>query len=281
MQTGITPDQVVLFRSLASALCAGAVLAISDRSSFKLQKNELLPLSALGVVGVALMQWSYSNAVSLLPVGIALLIEYNAILIVPIASLVIFKTKVSARLWLGAVLVICGLLVVSNIWAGGLNPVGIAFAFGAAIFLSVYFILGERVQKSRSSMSLLFYSMLISSIFWMIASPWWRIDSNLLTQTIDLSGNLAGVALPAWQLMIWVGIAGSFAPMLLSFLALRHLSASTVGITSTAETLFAFAFAWLWLKEEISLLQTIGGALVLAGIIFAQTSRRHNWQQSN
>ena len=271
----------MLFRSLASALCAGAVIAVTDRKSFKLYKNELAPLLTLGVIGVALMQWSYSNAVSLLPVGIALLIEYTAILMVPVASLVIFKIQVSSRLWLGALLVIFGLLVVSKIWAGGLNPVGIAFAFGAAVFLSVYFILGERVQKSRSSMSLLFYSMLISSMFWLVASPWWQMDSNLMTKSIDLSGSLAGIELPAWLVLVWVGIAGSFAPMLLSFLALRHLSASTVGVASTAETLFAFAFAWLWLKEEISLLQAIGGALVLIGIIIAQTSRRSNWQQLN
>ena len=37
--------------------------------------------------------------------------------------------------------------------------------------------------------------------------------------------------------------------------------------------IFAFIVAWLWLGEALSVLQLVGAAIVLAGIILAQTSR--------
>jgi drug/metabolite transporter (DMT)-like permease len=75
------------------------------------------------------------------------------------------------------------------------------------------------------------------------------------------------------MLLIWVGIFGSFLPMLFSYLALAHLSATSVGVISTGETVLAFFFAWAWLNEKIDALQALGGILVIAGIVLAQTSR--------
>jgi drug/metabolite transporter (DMT)-like permease len=38
--------------------------------------------------------------------------------------------------------------------------------------------------------------------------------------------------------------------------------------------LFAFVVAWLWLGEQLTLVQIAGAAVVLAGIILAQTARQ-------
>ena len=35
----------------------------------------------------------------------------------------------------------------------------------------------------------------------------------------------------------------------------------------------AFFFAWAWLNEKIDAIQALGGILVIAGIVLAQTSR--------
>ncbi len=280
MATGVTPEQIVLFRSISTALIAGLIILITNPSSFKVKPSEWKFLIAFGVIGVALMQWAYSNAVKSLPVGIALLIEYTAIIIVPLASLVLFGEKPRKKLWLGVALVLGGLMVVSKIWDSPLNPVGVLFAFGAAIFLSVYFIMGEKSHQTRDPISTLFYTMLISSVFWLIFSPWWTFDTSLVTNSLDLGGNLTGIMAPAWLLIIWIGLFGSFIPMYFSFVALGHLSATGVGIISTAETVFAFLFGYLWLGEKIEGLQLAGGILVVAGIVIAQISRgKPQWQQ--
>jgi drug/metabolite transporter (DMT)-like permease len=208
-----------------------------------------------------------------LPIGIALLIEYTAIVIVPLVSLWLFKEKVLPRLWFAIVMVLGGLVVVSRIWDGGLNPVGLMFAVMAALFLSFYFLMGEHVLKKRDTLSTLFYSMCISGLFWLIVTPWWNFKPEILIQEVSLTGNLDQVEVPLWAMLAWIGVFGSFLPMLFSFLALVHLSATSVGVISTGETVMAFFFAWAWLNEKIDGIQALGGVLVVAGIVLAQTSR--------
>ena len=273
MASGITPEEIVIFRSLATALGAGVALLLTNPRAFRVKIYEWKGLILFGVFGVALMQWSYSNAVKNLPIGIALLIEYTAIVIVPLVSLWLFKEKVLPRLWLAIVMVLGGLVVVSRIWDGGLNPVGLMFAVMAAVFLSFYFLMGEHTLKKRDTLSTLFYSMSISALFWLIVTPWWNFEPAILANQVSLTGNLAGVEAPLWGLLIWVGIFGSFLPMLFSYLALVHLSATSVGVISTGETVTAFFFAWAWLNEKIDAIQALGGILVIAGIVLAQTSR--------
>ena len=273
MSSGITPEEIVIFRSFATALGAGIALLITNRKAFRVQRHEWRGLVVFGIFGVALMQWSYSNAVKNLPIGIALLIEYTAIVIVPLVSLWLFKEKVLPRLWFAIVMVLGGLVVVSRIWDGGLNPVGLMFAVMAALFLSFYFLMGEHVLKKRDTLSTLFYAMSISALFWLIVTPWWNFKPEILVQEVSLTGNLNQVELPLWAMLAWIGVFGSFLPMLFSFLALVHLSATSVGVISTGETVMAFFFAWAWLNEKIDGIQALGGVLVVAGIVLAQTSR--------
>ena len=46
-------------------------------------------------------------------------------------------------------------------------------------------------------------------------------------------------------------VLGSFAPFLLSFYALKHLTATAAGIVASSEVIFAFVVAWLWLGEQL------------------------------
>jgi drug/metabolite transporter (DMT)-like permease len=281
IESGISAEQLVLFRSAAVALFAAIGVALTNPKAFKLQLREIPFFALFGVVGVGLMQWAYSNAVANLQVGVALLIEYTAIVIVPVASYFLFKERVRGRIWLAIALVLGGLSIVAQPWAAGLNLVGVIYGFMAAVFLSSYFIMGEHAQRKRDAFSTMFYAFLTATLFWAVAAninPSGLID---FTKDVNLTGNLESVTLPSWVVLIWIAIAGSFVPMLFTFLAMRHLSASAVGIASTAETVFAFVFGYLWLSEKIDLSQTIGGVLVIVGIVVAQTARSKQWQPSN
>jgi drug/metabolite transporter (DMT)-like permease len=269
----ITPEQLVLLRSVFTSALAGLILLFTNRSAFRVTPHEWPKLIAYGVVGVALMQFSYSNAVSNLPIGIALLIEYTAILMVPLVSRLLFKERFHSRLWWGIALVLGGLAVVSQVWLGGLNPVGLAWAIAAAIFLTVYFLIGEHTQRNRDAMSSLFYAFAISAVFWAVVNIVHPGPTPNFFETINLEGNLAGMNLPLWLALLWLGIMGSFLPMWLDFIALGNLSATAVGIIATAETVFATVFAWAWLQENVTALQVMGGLVVIGGIVLAETAR--------
>src|SRR6266487_2483757 len=86
LAAGVTPGQLTLFRSLSGAVVGGAILFATNRAAFRVSARELLHLAVLGVVGVAMVQWFYALAISRMPVGIALLIEYTAILMVAVVA---------------------------------------------------------------------------------------------------------------------------------------------------------------------------------------------------
>ena len=274
--TEISPEQLVLFRATFTAVLAGIFLLLTNRKAFRVTKKELPVLIFYGIFGIALMQWSYSNAVSLLPISVALLIEYTAIVIVPLVSLLLFKEKVRPRLWFGIAAVLIGLAIVSNVWDSDLNPTGVAWAFMAAGCLSIYFLIGEHTQRKRDAMSTLFYTFAVAAVFWAILNfinPAKMIDTNLV---FNLGGNLDHISMPVWAGLLWIGIMGSFIPMLLDYIALGNLSATAVGVIATAETVFATVFAWAWLNESMTTLEVIGGLIVIAGIVLAETSRMNS-----
>jgi len=278
IDSGITAEQLTFMRSGAVALLAGLVLAATKPKAFKFSWREVPIFMAFGVVGVGLMQWAYSNAVANLQVGVALLIEYTAIVIVPIATYLLFKEKVRGRIWIAVALVLGGLAIVARPWSTGLNPEGVTYGFMAAIFLSTYFIMGERIQRTRDALSTMFYAFTIASTFWAITMSFRQFKPIDFSRTLNLTQNLSAINLPTWGLLLFVMIFGSFVPMLLTFLAMRHLTASKVGIASTSETVFAFVFGYLWLSQMVDLPQTIGGILVIVGIVVAQTARSKEWQ---
>jgi len=273
IDAGVNPEFLVLFRATFTAVLAGIVLLLTNRKAFRITLKEIPMMLFYGIFGIALMQWSYSNAVSLLPISVALLIEYTAIVIVPVVSLFLFKEKVKPRLWFGIIAVLAGLAVVSNVWDSNLNPEGVAWAFMASVCLSIYFLIGEHTQRKRDAMSTLFYTFTVAAMFWGIVNlihPTEAIDLNLV---FSLGGNLTQVMMPIWLGMLWIGIMGSFIPMLFDYIALGNLSATAVGVIATAETVFATVFAWAWLQESMTSLEVLGGLIVVAGIVLAETSR--------
>ena len=273
IDSGISAEQLTLMRSGAVALLAGLALAVTSPNSFKITWREVPFFAVFGVVGVGLMQWAYSNAVANLQVGVALLIEYTAIVIVPISTYLLFKEKVRGRIWIAVALVLGGLAIVAKPWSTGLNPEGVTYGFMAAVFLSAYFIMGERVQRKRDALSTMFYAFSVASIFWAITMSFQQVTPIDFSRSLNLTENLSAINLPTWGLLLFVMLFGSFVPMLLTFSAMRHLSASAVGIASTSETVFAFVFGYLWLSQLIDLSQAIGGVLVIIGIVVAQTAR--------
>ncbi|HET8958469.1 MAG TPA: DMT family transporter [Microcella sp.] len=273
MEAGLSPAQVTQFRLVGTALIAGAVLLIIERRAFRVPKQQWPVLIVLGIVGVALLQATYAAAVQLLPVGIALLLEYLAVLFVALVAYFIFREPVKARLWIAIVLVLAGLAVVAQIWSSTLNVVGVLLALAAAVCLATYFLVGERQVSKTSPLAVSFWTMLIAAIFWAFVSRWWELDPSIFATPVDLGGVLGEATVPMLVPLLWNVVLGSFAPFLLSLAALRHLPATAAGIVASSEVIFAFAVAWVWLGEALGPVQIIGAAIVLVGIVLAQTAR--------
>ena len=68
-------------------------------------------------------------------------------------------------------------------------------------------------------------------------------------------------------------VLGTIIPFFLLVSALRHLSATRVGIVAMLEPVAGALVAWAWLSESLDGLQLAGAAVVLAAIVIAQTAR--------
>jgi drug/metabolite transporter (DMT)-like permease len=270
---GLTPAQLTLFRVAGTVLISGAVLLVTNRGAFRPTRRQLAVLAVLGLAGVAGLQYFYAVALSLLPVGITLLLEYTAVLAVPVIAFLIFRERVRTRLWISIGFVLLGLATVAQLGASELDPLGVVFALLAAAALTVYFLVGERMLSGNSAMGVAFWSMLFATLLWLALSGWWDIDPRTFLSPVSLGGRLDTIELPLILPLLCTVVFGSFAPFLFSYLALKRLTATSAGVIAASEVVFAFAVAWLWLGEGLGGLQLLGAGLVLAGILLAQTAR--------
>lgn len=283
MEAGITPEQLTFFRCAATALLAGIALFFVDRrNGFRLSLRDAGMTISLGIVGVACVQWFYATAITLLPVGIVLLIEYTAVLLVALVARFVFKEKVRQRLWGAIGLVLVGLAIVAaqSSSAGGFSPLGAAFALAGAVSYATYFLLAERQVGDRHPISVTFWSMLWAGILWAFFSGWWQIAPEVFTTPVSLQGDLANIDVPLWIPLAWACSMGSFVPFALSYTALRYMPATSAGIIASSEILWAFAVAWIWLDEALTVIQLAGVLLVATGIIIAQTARVHSYSDA-
>jgi len=270
--TGLTGFQVTQFRVAGAALLMGATMLVIDRSALRLPRTRILPIVAMGVA-VAALQATYAVAVHILPVGIALLLEYTAVLAVALIAYFVFKEHVKARIWVAIALVLTGLAVVAEVWNTTLDPIGVVWALLASASLTAYFILGERQTGAMHPMAVGFWTMMVATVFWAFLSGWWDIDPAVLGASIPLTADVTGVTGPAWILMLINIVMGTFFSFALSLFAISRLKATRAGIVATSEILFAFLFAFVLLGETLNIGQIIGATVVLLGIVIAQTAR--------
>lgn len=273
LDNGLNPAQVTQFRTLGTCILAGAVLLVVDRSAFRLKPRQIAVMAVLGIAGIAALQVTYAYAIQLLPVGIALLFEYLAVLIVAVVAFFFLKEKVRPRLWIAIGLVLVGLAVVAQVWSSTLDPFGVFMALLAAVTLAIYFLVGERQVTATSPLAVAFWTSGFAALAWAPFSGWWNVDATVLGSPVSLGGNLEAIVLPLWLPLLSLIVLGSFAPFLFSFAAIGRLKATPAGIVASSEVIFAFVVAWLWLGEQLDALQLVGAGVVLVGIILAQTSR--------
>ena len=274
IEAGFTALQVTQFRVLGSALIAGIVLVLISPHSLRLPRSQWLTVAIMGVAGVAMLQATYAIALQLIPVGIALLLEYLAVPMVALFALLVFRERVRTRIWVSIGLIVFGLAIVAQLWNASLNLWGVLAGLGAALSLSTYLLMGEKQLQKISPLALMFWVMLAASVFWAFFSGWWAIPPSLWIESVSLSGALEAVSAPMWTLMLANVVLGSFVTFLMSLQAIKLLSATAAGIAATSEVAFAFVVAWWWLNETLNVFQLVGAALVLAGIVVAQTARR-------
>ena len=261
-------------RATGAFLCLAAGLAVVAPARLRIARSEVGLFVFYGVVGFAVVQWLYLVAIERLPIGIGLLIEFTAPVLVALWARLVWHEPVRRRVWIALALAMGGVVLVAEVWEDTrLDGLGVAAGLIAAGALATYYLVGEHATATRDSLSLACFALGVSTGFWAMLQPWWSFPFDALGRVVSLEGTFESWSAPVWALSIWMVVAGTIVPFVLSLGALRYLPATRVAVISMLEIVLASLVAWLWLDEALSAAQLAGGAVVLAGIVLAQTAR--------
>jgi drug/metabolite transporter (DMT)-like permease len=271
---GLSSARLTQVRSTGAFAGLALVLALTNRRALRLRAREVPLLVLFGVCGLAFVQWFYFIAIHRLAIGIALLIQYLAPLLVALWARFVGHEEVRRRIWLALALALAGLALVVEIWSGiALDARGVAASLAGALSYALYILVAEHAVATRDPISLSCYGFFFASLFWAAVQPWWSFPDGVLGRTTSLHGHLASLHLPVWALVGWLIVLGAIVPFALVLAALRHVSATRAGIAAMLELPAATLVAFLWLGESLGLFQLLGGGVVLGAIALAQTSR--------
>jgi drug/metabolite transporter (DMT)-like permease len=280
LRAGVDPVTLTTIRVTGTFVVLALVAALFRRSALRPPPGRLrLLVVAHGLIGVAALQWTYFVAIDRLPVGMALLLEYQAPILVAVWARVVQKEAVRPRMWLGLALAMAGLAAATGIWNGAVfDPVGIAAGLGAAVCFAAYFLIGEAGVGSLDPLRVIVWSFLVASVALNLVSPITGFDTSLLTKEASLLGALEEYAAPVWMLLAWIVVLGTVVPFAAELFALRHLSATTVTMIAMLEPVGVSVLGWVWFAESLDAVAVVGVVCVVAGIVLAQTARRAHVQ---
>ncbi len=259
---GISPITLVEFRMLIGSFCLFIVMLVGWRKGFKLYSHHWGWVIAFGLC-LAMVTYTYFVAISLLPIAIALVIQFSAAAWMALGE-AIWRHRLPSRHVLvalgctfGGVLLLTGVLRSS---LGGLNSVGLLYAVLSLACYIAYLLLGRRVGRDVPSLTSTTYGALVAGVFWLCVQPPWSIPTSTWTPR-----HLVLIAL--------VGIFGMAIPFTLLLGSLRRVDATRIGIVSMLELLAAGVIAYFWLGQRLDAWQLAGGVLVLIGMTVLQSEK--------
>jgi drug/metabolite transporter (DMT)-like permease len=275
IESGDVPAQrLTEVRTTGAFVVLFLALALARPARLRVRREELPLLLTFGVLGLAFVQWFYFEAISRLDIGVALLIQYVAPVLVALWARFVYHEPVRRRIWAALALSILGIALLVQLWEGlTLDGLGVAAALGSAITFAVYVLSAERAVLRRDPVSLVCYGFLLASIFWAIVQPLQSFPIGRVDESVSLLGRLEDLSLPVWLLMTWMVVLGTIVPFALLAASLLHIPASRAAITAMFEPVAATVFAYAWLGESLTAAQLVGALVVLGAIVLAQTAR--------
>ncbi|MEV0280346.1 EamA family transporter [Streptomyces sp. NPDC050610] len=266
---GLDPLHVVWLRAAGSAL---VMLPLAWRHRRLVTRRPAL-LAGFGLLAVAGVQACYFAALSRIPVGVALLVEYLAPALVLGWVRFVRRQPVTRSAAIGVVLALGGLASVVEVWSGlTFDAAGLLLALGAAFCQVGYFILadhGGEGEDAADPVGVIAYGMAVGALVLTVVARPWDMDFSVLAGRVELNG----AAVPAGLLLAWLVLFATVIAYLAGVVSVRRLSPQVAGVVACLEAVIATVLAWVLLGEHLAAPQLVGGAVVLLGAFIAQVAR--------
>ena len=247
----VDPVQLAQIRSVGAALILGAV---AYRRRDVSTGGRLGELAALGGV-LAVVTVAFYVAIDRLGVGPGVTVQFLGPVVVLVWMAVVQGRPVPPFAWGGAAMAVGGTALVNRAWdLGVVDPVGIVAGAVAAVAFAAYLILGERLGRRLSGLSVTAHGFAFSGLIWVVMAP----------------VSVPSVSTRVWLELAWVVVGGTAVPFLLEIAAVRRADAGRVGVAATSEPAVAALVAWMVLGQALTVVQLVGVGLVVAGVATIQ-----------
>jgi len=264
IDNGATANQVAVFAAIFSALILLPLIRAFDKGSLRVRRKDLLPLLVFGTLTGAVFSLAWYNCVDLTSVTTALILLYTYPSIVTIASVFLLGEKMTVAKGVALPLTFIGCVLVAEAYDLEnieVNIVGIALGLYTGVAAAAYYLWTKVWLREYSSNTVALYLAMFT------------VPGVVL---LSGAGGLAVASLPleAWVLIFLIGLVPGTIGFVLSMVALRHIEASKASIVASIEPVAGVAIAVVAIAEKVSMLQMVGVALVVSGVVLLRFAHR-------
>ena len=227
-------------------------IAIARPRYWRWSWTELRPPALLGVVS-ACMSLSFLSAISLIPLGTAVAIQFLG----PLTVAAIYTRNTGSLAWPAVALV--GVLALTEPWSGTVNLAGVAFAAVGGVGWALYIVITQHVGDRFSGVDGLAISLPVAA---------------LVTLAVGLPQALGHVDTYVIIVALVAAILLPVIPWTLELYALRRLTKAAFGTLQALEPAIALVIGMFVLSQTPHLSQVLGVACVVAAGAAAQKAGR-------
>ncbi|MDQ0662335.1 drug/metabolite transporter (DMT)-like permease [Arthrobacter ulcerisalmonis] len=267
LETGWSPGAAVTARLTGAALLLAVPAAWALKGRWHQLRDNWLTIVLFGLIGVAACQLFYFNAVARLSVGVALLLEYLAPVIIVLWLWAASRRRPSVLTAGGTLLSLAGLVLVLDLTgAVKVDLVGVLWGMAAAVCLAIYFFITARENDTLPPIVLASGGLMVgAAVMWLAAA----------TGLLPMAFSTADTALGPWTTPWWAPLAGlvvlaTVLAYVSGVMAARALGSKVASFVSLTEVLFAVVWAWLLLGELPGAIQLLGGIFIVGGVILVR-----------
>jgi len=267
LEAGWTPGAAVALRMIGAALVLAVPAALALHGRWHQVRGHWRTIVLFGLIGVAGCQLFYFNAVMTLSVGVALLLEFLAPVLIVLWLWLTSGRMPSPATLAGAVLSVAGLMLVLDVFGSvRLDPAGVLWGLGAAVCLVIYFFITAKQNDSLPPLVLAAGGLLVGGAVMLLLGAVGAVPMGFSTDDVSL----AGWSTPWWAPMLGLVVFSTVLSYVTGIMAARILGSKVASFVSLTEVLFAVLWAWLLLGELPAAIQLLGGVLIVAGVVLVR-----------
>ena len=253
-------DATLFYRFL---IASGAIVffLFYQKERLRISFREGLIMNLLGILYALSAEFLFL-AYDYLSPGIASTIFFSYPIIVALVLILFYKEKLTLPTLLSLLLVVAGVGVLSIKKGEALNYIGLGISLLGALVYALYILIVNKVRIESSGVKISFYSMLFSSLYFLI-------KSLLLRESIIISSwALAG------DLTLFAIITTSLSLVTLVY-AVRYIGSTPTAIMGAFEPIVAVLISVGLFGEQLTPSLVIGGMVIITGVLIDILFRKH------